>query len=109
MNNDFFQKILDSTSSTETALSIPKLKLESSYMLSNALINVGLKSAFTNEADFTGITKEQPLWLGQVLHKTWIELDEEKTEAAAATTITMIRGLPSYKIFKADHPFVFHY
>lgn len=107
MNNDFFKEILDSTYSTETFLSIPKLKLESSYMLSDALINIGLKSAFTNEADFTGITKEEPLWLGQVLHKTWIELDEEKTEAAAATTTIMIRGRPNYKVFKADHPFVF--
>lgn len=107
MNNDFFKKILDSTNSTETALSIPKLKLESSYMLNDALINAGLESAFTDKADFTGITKEQPLWLGQVMHKTWIELDEEKTEAAAATTTVMIKGLPSYKVFKADHPFVF--
>ncbi|MGI4804907.1 MAG: serpin family protein [Janthinobacterium lividum] len=107
MNNDFFKKILDSTNSTETALSIPKLKLESSYMLKDALINAGLESAFTDKADFTGITKEQPLWLGQVVHKTWIELDEEKTEAAAATTTVMIKGLPSYKVFKADHPFVF--
>lgn len=107
MNNDFLKKILDSTYSTETFLSIPKLKLESSYILSDALINIGLKSAFTNEADFTGITKEEPLWLGQVLHKTWIELDEEKTEAAAATTTIMIRGRPTYKVFKADHPFVF--
>ena len=99
MNNDFLKKILDSTYSTETSLSIPKLKLESSYMLSDALINLGLKSAFTNQADFTGITEEKPLRLGQVLHKTWIELDEDKTEAAAATATIMIKGLPSYKIF----------
>jgi len=107
MNNDFFRTILDSTYSTKTSLTIPKLKLESSYLLNSALINSGLKSAFTNEADFSGITKEEPLGLGQVLHKTWMELDEEKTEAAAATTTMMITGLPSYKIFKADHPFVF--
>lgn len=107
MNNDFFKEILDSTYSTKTSLSIPKLKLETSFMLNDALINCGLKSAFTNEADFSGITKKQPLWIGQLLHKTWIELDEEKTEAAGTTTTTMITGQPSYKIFKADHPFVF--
>jgi serpin B len=50
------------------------------------------------------------LMLDKVLHKTWIELDEDKTEAAAATAIVMRitgNGQPSYKIFKADHPFVF--
>jgi serpin B len=108
MNHDFLKEIFDSTYYTETSLSIPKLKLESSYELSNALKNAGLKSAFTSEADFSGITKEAPLMLGQVLHKTWIELDEEKTEAAAATAVTfMVRGVPSYKIFTADHPFIF--
>ena len=69
---------------------------------------MGLKTAFTSQADFSGITKEAPVQLSKVMHKTWIELDEEKTEAAAATaTGVMIKGLPSYKVFKADHPFVF--
>lgn len=108
LNTDFFKEIIDSTYSAKTALFIPKLKLESSYKLDDALKNVGLKTAFTNEADFSGITKESPLMLSQVLHKTWIELDEEKTEAAAATAVVLrITGLPSYKVFKADHPFVF--
>lgn len=108
MNNDFFNEILDSTYYIKTALSIPKLKLESSYELSDALQSVGLKTAFTNKADFSGITKEAPLQFSKILHKTWIELDEEKTEAAAATTTGVrITGLLSYKIFKADHPFVF--
>ncbi len=108
MNNDFFKEILDSLYTTRTSLSIPKLKLELSYLLRDALINVGLKSAFTKEADFSGITKKEHLWLDQIIHKTWIELDEEKTEAAAATATFFIRGTtPSLKIFKADHPFVF--
>jgi len=108
LNTDFFKETLDSTYSAKTLLSIPKLKLESSSKLKDALKNVGLKTAFTSEADFSGITKEAPLMLGQVLHNTWIELDEEKTEAAAATAVVVrITGLPSYKVFKADHPFVF--
>lgn len=107
MSNEFFRGILDRVYSTNVSLSIPKLKLESSYVLNNALINAGLKSAFTNEADFSGITQKEPLWLGQIVHKTRMELDEETTEAAAATTTTMITGRPTYKIFKADHPFIF--
>jgi len=108
MNPDFLNEILDSTYYIKTALSIPKLKLELSYELSDALKRTGLNTAFTNEADFSGITKDAPLQFSKVLHKTYIELDEEKTEAAAATASTVrITGLPSYKIFKADHPFVF--
>ena len=108
LNNEFYNEILDSAYYMKTALSIPKLKLESNLELSDALKNAGLKTAFTSEADFSGITKEVPVQFSKILHKTWIELDEEKTEAAAATaTGIMITGLPSYKVFKADHPFVF--
>jgi serpin B len=108
LNNEFYNEILDSAYYIKTALSIPKLKLESSFELSDALKSEGLKTAFTSEADFSGITKGAPVQLSKVLHKTWIELDEEKTEAAAATaTSVRITGLPSFKVFKADHPFVF--
>ena len=108
LNNEFYNEILDSAYYIKTALSIPKLKLELSYELSDALKRAGLNTAFTNKADFSGITKDAPIQFSKVLHKTYIELDEEKTEAAAATVaITRITGLPSYKIFKADHPFVF--
>ncbi len=110
MTNDFFEEILDSTYRTRIALSIPKFKLESNYELSRALINAGLETAFSAKADFSGITKEVPLMLSRVIHKTWIEIDEDKTEAAAATAISiMIRGTKpaSHKIFTADHPFVF--
>lgn len=108
LNNAFYQEILDSAHYTKTAISIPKLKLETCYDLRDALISAGLKAAFTNEADFSGITKDAPIELSKVLHKTWIELDEEKTEAAATTAITVrITGTSSTKIFKADHPFVF--
>jgi serpin B len=108
LSTDFFKEILDSTYTSNTMLSMPKLKLESIYNLEGALRNEGLKTAFTSEADFSGITKEAPLMLGQVLHKTQIELDEEKTEAAASAAVVLrIAGQPSYNVFKADHPFVF--
>ncbi len=110
MNNDFLMKIMKNSYDTKTKLFIPKIKLEANYELSNVLKNAGLNTAFTKEADFSGITKETPLMLAQILHKTWIELDEEKTEAAAATATTVMIGsatLAAFKVFKADHPFVF--
>ncbi|MFV0592351.1 MAG: serpin family protein [Draconibacterium sp.] len=110
MDNDFLLKILTNSKNERVSLTIPKIKLDASYELSEALKKAGLTSAFSGDADFSGITPEKPLQLGQVLHKTWIELDEEKTEAAAATATTIfIRGttpVPA-KVFNADHPFVF--
>lgn len=108
LNTDFFNEILEQTVATEVWLSIPKIKMETSYKLKSALINMGLNDVFNNEADFSRILKNEPLAIEQVAHKTYIDINEDYTEAAAATTTNVyIRGLPSYKTFKADHPFVF--
>lgn len=110
MSNDFLNTVLDSTYYVNTSITIPKLKLESGIELSDVLKKAGLKSAFTTEANFSGITKEIPLSLTQVVHKTWIELDEEKTEAAAATAAPVMIGSGRkayFRIFNADHPFIF--
>lgn len=108
VNADSLDEILENARDSRTLLYIPKINLESSYELSSALKKMGLQSAFSDGADFSGITGEVPVKLEQVLHKAVIELDEEKTEAAAATAqTTYIMGRPSYKIFKADHPFMF--
>lgn len=110
LSTEFLNTVLDSTYNINTSITIPKLKLEYDIELSEVLKKAGLKSAFTTNANFSGITKEIPLKLGQVVHKTWIELDEEKTEAAAATTAPIMIGsarMTSFKIFNADHPFIF--
>ncbi|NLX66907.1 MAG: serpin family protein [Bacteroidales bacterium] len=107
INVEFLKETLDSASPAQTNISIPKLRLETAWRIEDALQQMGLKAAFSNQSDFSGIT-DMPLSLGKVIHKAVIELDEEKAEAAAATTGTFyIRGLPSYHIFKADHPFLF--
>lgn len=108
LNTDYLNLLLDSTYKTKVSLSLPKLELESSLKLKEALNKMGLNSAFSRNADFSGISRDTSLMLGQVLHKAWIGLDEYKTESAAATSTGIrIIGLPSYKIFNADHPFVF--
>lgn len=95
-------------------LSIPKFKLESSFSLKESLMKLGLKNAFTNEADFSGISSTSHLRINNVTHKTYIEVNEEKTEAAAVTTVSFTDGLmpidgqkPKPKVFNADHPFMF--
>jgi len=109
-----FDSIFKLKTSTLVDLSIPKFKLEASYSLNESLSKLGLKKAFTVGADFSGISTTSQLKINNVIHKTYIEVNEEKTEAAAATTINYSDGLmvydehaPKPKVFNADHPFMF--
>ena len=74
---------------------------------------MGMKDAFTERADFSGINKnkQEKLMISNVLHKAYIDVTEMGTEAAAATAVTMklTSVLPTKKpiVFKADHPFIF--
>ena len=89
---------------------IPKFKFETKYFLKETLSNMGMPIAFTNSADFSGMTGKKDLTIDKVIHQAFIEVNEEGTEAAAATGISMIRKTsmpPPPPIFKADHPFIF--
>lgn len=109
MNSALLDRVLDSTGYAKTLLTMPKMKMESAFELTQALKKAGLTSAFSGEADFSGISQEKPLSLGPVIHKTWLALDEERTEVAAATSVIVVghATLDAFKVFKADHPFVF--
>ena len=104
----FLQAVLSSLKPEEVEVTIPKFKFEGDYHLVEILEKMGMREAFTNRADFSGISPE-PLSIGSVVHKTFIKVAENGTEAAAATVITMTMAMPSpeYKVFKADHPFLF--
>ena len=89
---------------------IPKFKFETKYFLGETLSNLGMPTAFTNSADFSGMTGTKDLKIDKVIHQAFIEVNEEGTEAAAATGVVM--GImksrrPLTPIFKADHPFIF--
>ena len=94
---------------------LPKFKLETQYMMSEDLKQMGMPLAFTEHADFSGMTTTNlihKLRISEVIHKAFIEVNEEGTEAAAATAVVMVEITsahlnPPIKIFKADHPFVF--
>lgn len=99
------------------ALTLPKFKLEPPLLsLSKALIKLGMPSAFNEprgSADFSGIAPRQPndyLYISEVFHKTFIEIDEDGTEAAAATAVVMMRALSMpadpFKVL-IDRPFLF--
>ena len=88
---------------------IPKFKFETKYFMKNTLSDLGMPTAFTYSADFSGMTGKKNLIIDKVIHQAFIEVNEEGTEAAAATGIGIKRTSmpPPTPIFKADHPFIF--
>lgn len=96
---------------THVLVNIPRFRLEHSYNLVDPLINMGMKQAFSEtQANFQGVLADpkNPLYIGLVIHKSFVEVNEEGTEAAAVTAV-LVRagGAPRINIFRADHPFLF--
>jgi serpin B len=90
-------------------ISLPRFKMETESQLKAALCDMGAALAFSDNADFSGIGAG-PLKISEVLHKAFIEVNEEGTEAAGATGAVMRKGGASMKepkCFLADHPFLF--
>ena len=98
------------SSSARVDLSMPKFQSESRFGLADVLIELGMPNAFDAEkADFSGMTGKPDLMIGSVLHQATIEVNEEGTEAAAATAVVMeLTSMPgeSYTI-SLDKPFIY--
>jgi serpin B len=97
-------------------VSLPKFKITQQFELSSTLEGLGMKSAFDpNSADFSGMTGDKSLVISAAIHKAYIDVDENGTEAAAATAVVMEMATamasqyapPPPIIFTADHPFLF--
>jgi len=102
---------LDRSPSPETILSLPKFKLETEYDVVPSCRALGIKDAFDSRgnADFSGMGwKKGALWISQIKHKAFVEVNEEGTEAAAATAVVMqTTAARKPTTFRADHPFFF--
>ncbi len=86
---------------------IPKFKFETKYFMVNTLKKMGMPSAF-NAADFSGMDGTKALEIKNVIHQAFVEVNEEGTEAAAATAVIVgIESVQITPIFRADHPFIF--
>ncbi len=92
-------------------VSVPKFKMTSEFSMASVLKSMGMADAFSSrEADFSGMNGRKDLFISAVVHKAYVEVNEEGTEAAAATGVTMsITSMPIDRppIFRADHPFLF--
>ena len=96
----------------EVKVTLPKFKTSSQFKMNDTLKEMGMTSAFdANQADFSGMTGGRDLFISAVVHEAFVDVNEEGTEAAAATGVMMeptsgrIPSPPS--VFRADHPFVF--
>ena len=90
----------------EVMVQLPKFKLESSFELGDTLAALGMPLAFSGEADFSGMAGTKNLYISDVVHKAFVEVNEEGTEAAAATAVGM-RATSMPPMFEANHPFLF--
>lgn len=73
----------------QVSLTMPKFSFRTTAQLSETLSQLGMPTAFTDDADFSGLTDDQALKIDKVLHQGWIAVDEQGTEAAAATAVVM--------------------
>jgi serpin B len=90
-------------------VALPRFKTESAFRLDDILKALGMVDAFSEiAADFTGITAKPELFISAVVHKAFVDVNEEGTEAAAATAVVMgIKSAGTTNVFRADHPFIF--
>jgi len=99
---------MDSFTTQELVLYLPKFKLEYELKLNDVLKVMGMGIAFDARADFTRMFEPGGLWIDEVKHKTFVDVDEAGTEAAAVTVVSIIRtgeGPPT--TMRVDHPFLF--
>ena len=103
--------LLEGAARQSVALSLPKFRLRARCGLIPVLRQLGIEDAFTSAADFTGITSAERLLISAVVHQTYIDVDEQGTEAAAATAIAMrpmaMRRGPGPIRLVVDRPFLF--
>ncbi len=112
--NDVVEKLDDSEWQTLTeglhhqdmTVQLPRFKLEYKVSLKDVLIALGMDVAFSNAADFSRIRASGDLRIDDVIHKTFVEVDEEGTEAAAVTVVIIVETSVK-EPFRVDRPFVF--
>ncbi len=105
---------LDAVQECQVDVRVPSFQMETEFPIEEVLVDLGIETAWIEgEADFSGMLDPdvENLWIGRVVHKAFVRMDEEGTEAAAATGVVMkgeLSAEPSEPAtFHADHPFVF--
>jgi serpin B len=94
---------------TTVRVTLPRFKLSGQFELKETLGDMGMPSAFSRTADFSGMTGQRDLQISKVVHKTFVDVTEDGTEAAGATAVVIEKSSapPKPVEFRADHPFIF--
>jgi len=91
----------------EIDLALPRFELEYEKTLNDVLIALGMQDAFDSMvADFSGIKPDHDMWISEVKHKTYVKVNEEGTEAAAVTSVTVVDSAAGPFMY-VDRPFLF--
>ena len=101
---------MGSLESRTVEVALPKFRTDSEFSLREVLAGLGMPAAFSAAADFSRIDGRRDLFLSQVMHKAFVDISEEGTEAAAATGMAVnlvALAVPQHTVFRADHPFIF--
>ena len=111
LDGDHAREIVRDLSYGQVDLTMPTFVFDSHFGLSQALGELGMPAAFSSRAaDFSGMTGSKDLFISDVFHKAFISVDEQGTEAAAATAVEMEVGsemLADLTVVDIDHPFIF--
>ncbi len=106
---EFLSSVTGGLHHTEVYLFFPKFEFDASFSLAAALQSLGMKAAFGDGADLSGMDGTKNLFIQSVRHKAYVRVDEKGTEAAAATGVAAdLTAMPEAPpLFRADHPFLF--
>jgi len=109
LNMDLLNQTIGELTYRPMYLSFPKFEFESEIGLAQTLSEMGMPTAFSDGADFSGMTNAKDLFISDVFHKAFVSVDEEGTEAAAATAVVMkLTAAPENPLrLNVDRPFLF--
>ena len=113
LDADLLSKSIAAMKPAHVRIHLPKFRIEARYLLKPELSGMGMPVAFEEAADFSGITADGPVMIGEVIHQSFVAVDEEGTGAAAATAVVADLGAmvdfdePQWVDFRADRPFLF--
>lgn len=106
---DRLATMLEATTTPQVDLALPKFGVESKFSLVEAMQALGMERAFTGDADFSGMAEGGDLFVSEIVHQAFVEVDERGTEAAAATAVVMDESAPAERVeLTVDRPFLFY-
>lgn len=103
--NSYWQSIINGMQAKHIHLFLPKFEYEYKIELKNILQQMGMKKAFSGDAEFTKIIKTDKIQISRILHKTYVDVNEEGTEAAAVTAVEF--EATSVSNMEVNRPFIF--